>query len=317
MSSRKVEVPEAVRQKATALGAEGLRWLDRLGGLIDELERAWRVSVGPTLHGGSESYVALARTEVGGDAVIKIEMPPYTSFAGEVRTLTAADGHGYVRLLESDEGRGAMLQEKLGPALCDSGLSVPTQIEILCATLRRAWEVPTPAGLQTGADKARWLSDFTATTWEELDHPCSRRVVEQALAFSETRGAAFDPSSAVLVHGDAHSANALQDPQYMSAPTRFKFVDPDGLLAEPAYDLAIPMREWSRELLNGDAARLGRKRCALLGHLTDVDAQAIWEWGFVERVSTGLLATRVGAHRTGREMLDVAEAWAASRLPGV
>jgi streptomycin 6-kinase len=43
-----------------------------------------------------------------------------------------------------------------------------------------------------------------------------------------------------------------------------------------------------------------------------VDPRAIWEWGFVERASTGLLATRVGADRMGRGMLDVAKAWAAS-----
>ena len=67
-------------------------------------------------------------------------------------------------------------------------------------------------------------------------------------------------------------------------------MDPDGLVAEPAYDLAIPMIEWSRELLDGDATRLGRERC-----LTGVDARGIWEWGFVERVSTGLLAIQVGA----------------------
>jgi streptomycin 6-kinase len=75
------------------------------------------------------------------------------------------------------------------------------------------------------------------------------------------------------------------------------------------YDLAIPMREWSEELLAGDAARLGRERCAHLGRLTGVDPRPIWEWGFVERVSTGLFVTQVGADRMGREMLDVAEAW--------
>ena len=70
------------------------------------------------------------------------------------------------------------------------------------------------------------------------------------------------------------------------------------------------MREWSGELLGCDAARLGRERCARLSRLTGVDQRAIWEWGFVERVSTGLLATRVGADRVGKETLDVAEAWA-------
>ncbi len=41
MGSRAVDVPAAVRQKAVARGTEGRRWLDRLGRLIDGLERDW------------------------------------------------------------------------------------------------------------------------------------------------------------------------------------------------------------------------------------------------------------------------------------
>ncbi|CAN5561205.1 hypothetical protein BH24ACT21_BH24ACT21_17070 [soil metagenome] len=313
MSGRDVRVPEEVRQKAVALGDEGRKWLDRLGRLLDELERDWRLTIESTLDGGSASYVAAAKTSSGEDAIVKLEMPPYESFAGEVRTLAAADGRGYARLLDHDEDRHAMLQERLGPSLEESGLPVSTQIEILCATLRRAWEVPAPAGLQTGAEKARWLSEFIAEMWEELERPCSQSMVEQALAFAERREAAFDPGTAVLVHGDAHGANALQDLGHGSGQARFKFVDPDGLLAEPAYDLAIPMREWSGELLAGDAARLGRERCVQLGRLTGADPRPIWEWGFIERVSTGLFVTQVGAERMGREMLDVAEAWMGSQ----
>ena len=266
------------------------------------------MAVGNALGGGSASYVAAARTSSGEDAVVKLEMPPYESFAGEVRTLAAANGRGYARLLDYDEERHAMLQERLGPSLDEFGRPVSNQIEILCATLRRAWEVPVPAGLQTGAEKARWLSGFIAEMWENLDQPCSQSVVEQALDFAEKREAAFDTRAAVLVHGDAHGANALQVLGQGSGKARFKFVDPDGLLAEPAYDLAILMREWSGELLTGEAARLGRQRCDRLSRLTGVDPRLIWEWGFIERVSTGLLMTQVGAARTGKEMLDVAEA---------
>ena len=90
MSGRAVDVPEAVLQKALAQGAEGRAWSKRLGRLIAELEHDWGVDVGATLHGGSESYVAAARTDAGADAVVKLGMPPYESFAGEVRTLAAA-----------------------------------------------------------------------------------------------------------------------------------------------------------------------------------------------------------------------------------
>ena len=303
-------MPEAVRQKALYQGAEGRRWLAGLGSLIREVEHEWGVTVGATLSGGTESFVAAAKTGSGEEVIVKLEIPPYESFAGEVRVLSAAEGSGYARLLNWDEERHATLQERLGPPLEESGLPIPIQMDILCATLRRAWEVPVPPGLQTGAEKARWLSKFIITTWEETNHPCSRRVVEQAFAFAEARESAFDAETAVLVHGDAHNANALREPAH--APARFKLVDPDGLLAEPAYDLAIPMREWSAELLAGDAEKLGRERCARLSHLTGVEPRAIWEWGFVERVSTGLLATGVGGNLVGKEMLDVAEAWASS-----
>ncbi len=312
MSGGDVDVPEAVRQKALARGAEARRWLASLVRLIQELEWKWGVDFGPALGGGSESYVAPAMTPDGEEVVVKLEMPPYGSFAGEVRTLLAAEGRGYARLLDLDEGRHVTLQERLGPSLCESGLPVPARVEILCATLLHAWEVPAPEGLQTGAEKARWLSGFITETWEDLDRPCSQSVVEQALIFAERREAAFDPEAAVLVHGDAHGANALQELRNGSGEARYKLVDPDGLLAEPAYDLAIPMREWSSELLAGDAARLGRERCVHLGRLTGVDPRPIWQWGFVERVSTGLFVTWVGADQMGREMLDVAEAWTGS-----
>jgi streptomycin 6-kinase len=136
-------------------------------------------------------------------------------------------------------------------------------------------------------------------------------VVEQALSLAATRGAAFDPDGAVLVHGDAHAANTLRAP----GGAGFKLVDPDGLFAERAYDLAVPMREWSRELLAGDPVRLGRARCAELARLGGVDPRPVWEWGFVERVSTGLLALQVGREQLGREMLAVAEAFADPRRP--
>jgi streptomycin 6-kinase len=303
-------MPDWVRLKARARGTEGTRWLAGLGHLVGQLEHEWGVSVGSTLHGGTDSYVAAATTRDGTEAVVKIAIPGDPLFANEVQTLRAAAGRGYARLLASDEPRQALLLERLGPSLAEFGLSIQAQIEVLCAMLAVAWRVPAPPGLESGADKARRLATFISVTWEELNRPCSERVVERALAFAEARGAAFDPDCAVLVHGDAQSPNALQERASSSIEKGFRFVDPDGLFAERAYDLAIPMREWSRPLLDGDAARLGRERCVYLGRLTGVDTRAIWEWGFVERVSTGLLAMRVGAESVAREILDVAEAWA-------
>jgi hypothetical protein len=37
------------------------------------------------------------------------------------------------------------------------------------------------------------------------------------------------------------------------------------------------------------------------------DATAIWEWGVAERVSTGLIATRIGLEPVGAQMLAAAD----------
>ncbi len=120
-------------------------------------------------------------------------------------------------------------------------------------------------------------------------------AIAHALACAASREAAHAPARAVLVHGDVHQWNALE-----AGDGTFKLVDPDGLLAEPELDLGIIMRE---DPLEGDL----RARASWLAARTGLDPVAIWEWGVVERVSTGLLAARVGLQPVGREMLATAD----------
>ena len=105
----------------------------------------------------------------------------------------------------------------------------------------------------------------------------------------------------MLVHGDAQQWNALL------AGDAFKLVDPDGLLAEPEYDLGVVLREDPDEPLAADT--WATARWMAVRH--DLDADAIWEWGVIERVSTGLVATRIGLQPVGRQMLELADGLAA------
>lgn len=315
MGVRPPEVPEAVRQKAIALGVEGQRWLRCLPDVLAQLSTDWDLVVGPALPGGSEAYVAAVTTREGVDAVLKLEIPEDPSFMTQRRFGTTAwvfsvgRGGPYARLLRHDDERRALLLERLGPPLSASGLAVGAQIERLCEMLREAWQISAAVPLESGADKARRLAAFIAETWEELQRPCSERAVEQALAFADARWAAFDPDRSVVLHGDAHAGNALRALGEADREAPFKFVDPECFLAEPSYDLGISMRDWTDELLAGDAVRVGLERCALLARLSGVAPQPIWEWGFIERVSTGLLLLKVGATTVGRDTLAVADLW--------
>ena len=88
---------------------------------------------------------------------------------------------------------------------------------------------------------------------------------------------------------------------------QFKFVDPEGLLSEPAHDLSVAMREYNRPLLAGDTAQLTRQRSELLATWCEVDPEPVWQWGFIERVSTGLANLRDFDGDAGLAFLEVAE----------
>jgi streptomycin 6-kinase len=110
----------------------------------------------------------------------------------------------------------------------------------------------------------------------------------------------------VLIHGDAHPNNVLEDP---AAPGRFKLIDPDAMISEPAHDLAIPLRDWTdRLLLEPDSVKVGLRWCAQLGRAGGIDTKAIWEWAFLERVATGLGLLRLGESQ-GQDLLDIADRW--------
>jgi streptomycin 6-kinase len=106
----------------------------------------------------------------------------------------------------------------------------------------------------------------------------------------------------VLVHGDVQQWNALR------AGAGFKLVDPDGLLAEREYDLGVILREDPDEPLAADPEATSRWMSDRYG----LDATAIFEWGAVERVSTGLMATKIGLQPVGRQMLTLADRLAAT-----
>jgi streptomycin 6-kinase len=286
-------LPAVVREKALAVGAH--RWIERLPDLVRSLEAEWEIAVGRAFRDSTEAYVAEATCADGTPAVLKLIVPrDGDAAAHEATVLRLAAGDGCPRLLRDDVARGALLIERLGRSLFELGVPTRRRHEILVASSARIWRPAAGSGLPSGAAKARWLADFIPRMWEELDRPCSERTVEHALACAKRRRDAHREETARLVHGDVHQWNALE------AEDGFKLVDPDGLLAEPEYDLGIIMRE---DPLDGDL----RRRARWLAHVTGLDAGAIWEWGVVERVSTGLLGTRVGMQPVAREMLEAAD----------
>lgn len=286
-----------LERRADGLGAPGRVWLAALPDLVADLRERWALAVEEELDGGTSSWVARVRRADGTRAVLKVALPDATSVR-EVDVLLAADGRGYARVLAAAPEHRAVVLELLGTSLDDAGLAPEQQIAALCRALRDAWRVP--RGDLAPEAKAESLAELVTRLWDELDRPCSARVVDRALEYAHRRAAGT--GRLVVVHGDPHPGNALH-----RADGTFVFVDPDGFVADPAYDLGVVLRDWCPELLAGDAVELADRYCRLLAEHTGIDRAAIAEWGFLERVSSGLHILELGRPDLAAPFLETAE----------
>ncbi len=287
------------------MGQAGAAWVAALPQTLAELEQRWSISIGRSLPGGSSSYVAEARTPTGVEVVVKVAVSD-DGFPAQVAALRRADGRGYARLLADAPDVRALLLERLGRSLAGCGLRPEEQLVRIADALTQAWQ---PPGEVPPVDKAGDLGRLISTVWHQQGRPCSERVVSQALDFADRRAAEPQPEL-VVAHGDPHPGNllAVRSPR-PGAETGWCFVDPDGFVADRAYDLGVALRDWSSRLIESpDPRGTAEAYCRLLAEHTGVDATRIWEWGFVERVSSGLyVLDTVGSPAMARPFLDSAE----------
>lgn len=294
-----------------ALGPAGSRWLEDLPGILASLAADWSIVYGRPLGGGNAGYVIEAVTADGRPVIAKLALPPgvdgFSPFEQELETLRLAGGDPYAELIRHDVSRRSLLLERLGPPLASLGWPPARRLTTVASTLARGWRPVSAGRLPTGAAKAEWLAGFVAREWADLGRPCSQAAAEKAVSYAGERAAAFDPERAVLIHGDAHARNVLLNPDPADGSTSFRLIDPEGLLSEPAHDLGVVLRDGNEELLAGDTATTAIQRCRQAAVLTGVNGEAIWQWAFIERVSTGLFLFHLGHYQEARPYLAAAD----------
>ncbi|SDS29086.1 streptomycin 6-kinase [Friedmanniella luteola] len=301
---RAVRLQPLTRARVASLGAEGRAWQDALPAVLTALAEQWSLTLGRPVPGGSSSYVVAVRTADGADAVVKVALPD-PALDAQAATLRRADGRGYARLLAHDPARQALLLEALGPSLAQSALTPADQLRLLADTLAEAW-LPPAGHPDPPLDKAGNLHDLVARSWAQQGAPADEAVLATALEYARRRSDVA-PAELVVVHGDPHPANLLRvTTPRAGAASGWCFVDPDGFVADRAYDLGVALRDWSAHLDGPGARRRLEGWCQVLADRSGVDATRIWEWGFLERVSTGLHVRSFGAERAAEPFLRTA-----------
>ena len=303
-------IPSNVQNKLDALGDEGLQWKKDLNTVIDCIAKEWSLSLEQILEGGSEAFVAKCALSNQEKGILKLFMPQLEGnpeFEQQVEALRVVNGAGYVKLLKYDAKRKAVLLECLGEPLSESDYSIRDQMKIICGLLKKTWiPLDEKQELRLMGQLIGWFQDFILSTWEKLEQPCSKEIIERALLFLESRRKSLSSYQSVLVHGDPHADNILKTLD--SNELSYKLIDPDGILGEPAYDLGILVREWVEELVDAPLEK-ALERVLLLHNETGVEKQSIWEWAFIQSVSTGLFLKVIQEHGLGDSLLRIAQEW--------
>lgn len=251
-----------------------------------------------------------------------------TSFApsqkGNVEIARIVDREQFYRILSTTLcGENKKVKQRHIPQLVVSrAKSVGTvgeawlaNLDNMVSELEKEWHISVEDALSGGTHAlvanaelttgdTSWFNEFLESGYEKLNHPCPRKVIEQALVYLKSRTENEKPDEFVMLHGDAHGENTLKS----LTGEGFKFIDPDGIFYEKAYDLGVLMREW-REEYEPEPMKAGKERCSYLHHLTSVPEQEIWEWGYIQMVSTAFVMLQIGQEETGHKMLHIAECW--------
>jgi streptomycin 6-kinase len=220
-------VPERVTANCQK-DPERRRWLDRLSGIVRELQVRWSLSLEAPFDGPEVScaWVAPALARGVSPVVLKIGMPHFEA-EDEIAALRLLDGDPTVRLLACDEELNAMLLERCQPGTVLRRLPEPEQDVVVAQMLRRFWHrLPAGHGFRPlEAMTARW----SAETRADLDRWLDVGLVEAGLRlFHELPRTASDR---VLLATDLHAGNVLA-----AEREPWLVIDPKPFVGDPAYD---------------------------------------------------------------------------------
>ena len=297
-----VDIPRVMRRNVAGVwGADGEAWLATLPSVVQELADVWGLQIrGPA---GPLSFhcVLEATRKDRSPVVLKIGPTGPGHLAIEAAALDAYAGHGAVRLLAYDPGRGALLLERATP-----GTSLATLVPghdaaataAIIRVIRRLRRPPSPGcPLPELVTQGEAFADHLRAS-RDVDVLPRRWVQRAAGLFSEL--CANSPDTVVL-HGDLHHDNVL-------AATRESWlaIDPHGVLGDPGYETgALLYNPWpdrrEAELLALVPARIEQ--------LTDglgMPAERVVAWGFVKAVLSAVWTCQSETIPNTRA-LDVAE----------
>lgn len=211
-----------------ACGEAGVKWLNELPQIVDEIAANWSLEVEEPFPNLSYNFVAPCVCAGGGEAVLKIALPlDNPEIFNEAGYLKLSGGGGAVRLFNIDRENRAILIERLTPGANlkevfrkDEGKAVEIAIQTMRKLLGAA---PQNSSFRTLGD---WFGGFEKA--ENTKFP--REFVAKAYDFFKERNS----EQKFLIHADLHHENILS-----ARREPFLAIDPKGIIGNRGYEIAV------------------------------------------------------------------------------
>jgi streptomycin 6-kinase len=262
----------------------GRAWLDRLPGLVREVEERWELRLGAPFHGGSCSWVAPCERPDGSPAVLKVTWP-HREAEGEAPGLRAWDGDGAVRLHRWDRERGALLIERCTPGTPLTGHPLPPaeRLTLAAGLLRDLWAAPAPP------EGELERVDLVCAEWADV---LQERMIRLrpgydpglvALGADLLRTLPVTAAREVVVHGDFNPGDVL------AAERRpWLAIDPKPMAGDPAYDPWPLLMQVDDPFAQPDPRPVLRDRYTLVAEVLGEDPARLLAWSVARGVESAL-----------------------------
>ena len=250
-------------------GNKGKNWLQFLPKLVQKYAEDWHLTQLTPYNNLTYNYVlsAVQNTKL---VVLKIS-PDIASLKKEANALRAFNGHSCVKLYaEKDD---ALLIERAIPGQSlknHFSLRDEEAIYIASDLIPKLHKASLPI-----ENQFPHISDWLTLLDQDLNIPSkylhkARDLKNNLLETSHQN---------VLLHGDLHHDNIL------SHANDWVAIDPNGIIGDPAYEIAAFIRNPIPDLLTiPNAKEIIEKRIQLFAYILKIPPQRIAQWSFVQAI---------------------------------
>ena len=215
-------------ESAKIIGRFGLVFHEKVKGDIGFCCEKWKLEILSLVDYFSVNCIFFCRSEIFGDAVLKIGRPG-AEVRTEVAMLEEYDGGRFCRIYDHDLDNGAILEERLMPG---SRLREVRSLEKRLSVFADVYNGLhiAPKDIKAYPSYAQWVGRITQYMSKMTDHMELYLLMKKAQGICGSLCKEYNKS--MLLHGDLHHDNIL-----LSANGAYKIIDPKGVVGDPVFDI--------------------------------------------------------------------------------